>query len=72
LQPADEYECRDVLTAVGDLVQLALEVVDVGFEVVTMPHFDSEKVVVVPLSLLARCILAEECFGHLLKVAKRM
>ena len=54
LQPADECECRDVLTAVGDLSQLALEVTDVGFEVVVLHHLDGEKMVVVPLGFLAR------------------
>ena len=40
LQPADECECKDVLTAVEDLSQLALEVVNVEFEVVVLPHLD--------------------------------
>jgi len=29
LQPTDERECRDILTAVGDFGKLALEEVDV-------------------------------------------
>ena len=45
LQLAEECECRDVLTAVGDLGQLALEVADVRFEVVTLSHLDDEKMV---------------------------
>ena len=65
MQPTDECECRDVLTAVGDLGQLALDVVDVGFEVVVLPFLDSKKVIVVLLSLLTRCVLGEKCFGHL-------
>ena len=54
LLPADECECRDVLTTVRDLGQLALKIADVRFEVVALPHFDSEKMVIVPLSLPAR------------------
>jgi len=71
LQPADECDCKDVLTAVGDLGQLALEVANVRFKVVTLPHLDGEKVVVVPLSLPARCELGEEIFGHLFEVVER-
>jgi len=59
LQTDDECECKDVLTAVGDLGQLTLKVADVQFEAVVLPHLDGEKVVVVPLSLRARCVLAE-------------
>jgi len=54
MQLADECECRDVLTAVGNLDQLALDVPDVGLEAVTLPHFDGEKMVVVSLGFLAR------------------
>ena len=54
MQLADECECRDVLTAVGNLDQLALDVPDVGLEAVTLPYFDGEKMVVVPLGFLAR------------------
>ena len=72
LQPADASECRDVRTAVGDLGQLALEVADVGFEAVVLPLLDGEKVVVVRLCLLARCVLDEERFRHLLEVVERV
>jgi len=72
LQPVNECECRDILTAVGDLSQLVLQVADVGFEAISLPHHDIEKVVIVPLTLLARCVLGEERFGYLLEVAKRM
>ena len=50
--------------------QLALEVTDVGFEAVALPHFDGEKVVIILLGLLARG--SEEHFSYLLKVMKRM
>ena len=70
LQLADECECRDVLTAVGDLSQLALEVADVGFEVVALPHLDSEKIVVVRLRIPMSCVLGEKRFRHL-EVAER-
>ena len=72
LQPVDERECRDVLTAVGDIGQLVLKVAAVRFEIVAMPHLDGEKMVVVPLSLLARCVLVEEFFEYVLKVVDRM
>ena len=72
LQLADECECRDVLTTVVDLGQLALKVTDARFEVVALPHLDGEKMVVVPLSLLARCVLVEEFFEYVLKVVDRM
>ena len=62
LQLADECECRDVLTTVGDLDQLALEVADVRFEAITLPHLDGEEVMIVFLGLLAGCVLGEECF----------
>ena len=35
LHPADEGECGDVLTAIRDLDQLALKVVNVRFETVS-------------------------------------
>ena len=72
LQPTDERKCRGVLTTVGDFDQFALRVADVIFEVVTLPHLDSEKIVVVPLTLSARCVLSGERFGYLLKVMERM
>jgi len=71
LQPVDERKCKDVLIAVGDFGQLALEVANVRFEAVALPHLDGE-VVVIPLNLSARCILGEERFGHLLEVVERM
>jgi len=70
LQPADECECMDILTAVGYLDQLALEVADVRFEAVALPHLDDENMVV-PFSFPARYVLGEECFRHL-EVAERM
>jgi len=72
LQPADECECRYILTAVENFGQLALEVTDIGLEVVILPYFDREKVVVVLLGLLTRGILSEECIGYLLEVVERM
>ena len=72
LQPADERECGDVLIAVEDLGQLALKVANIRFEDVALPHVDGEKVVVVLLSLPARCVLGKKRFGHLLKVVERM
>jgi len=53
LQSVDERKCKDVLTAIGDLGQLALEVANVRFEVAALPHLDDKKMVVVPLCLSA-------------------
>jgi len=64
LQPTDERECRDILTAVGDFGKLALEEVDVWFEVVSPPYIDREKMIVVLLGLMARDVLSEERFGY--------
>ena len=72
LQPAYECKCTNVLIAVGDLSQLVLEVASVRFEAVSLSHLDGEKVMVIRLSLLARCIVGDECFGHLREVAERM
>ena len=71
LQPTDECECRDVLTATGDLGELALDVADVGLEAVALPHLDIEKMATVPLSFPVGCVLGKERFGHL-EVAERM
>jgi len=72
LQPADECECRGILTAAGNFSQLALELNDVGLEVVTLPHFYVEDVVVVILGFLTRGVLGGECFDYLLEVVERM
>ena len=62
----------DVLTTIGDFGKLALEVDDVRFEVITLPHLDGEKIMVVPLSFLERCVPCEKYFGHILEVVERM
>ena len=71
LQPADEYEYRDILTAVRELCELDFEIANIGFEAVALPHLDGEKMVVVPLSFLTGCVLGEKHFGHLFEVAKK-
>jgi len=50
LQPADECECRDILTAVRNLGKLALGVDDEGLEAITLPHLNKEEMVVVLLA----------------------
>ena len=70
LQPADEHKYRDVLTAVGDFGELALEE-DVKFEVVALPHLNEEEVTAVLLGLPAGGILSEECFSDLLEAVER-
>ena len=56
----------------GDFCQLDLEISDVRFEDVALPYLDSEKMVVVLVSLSARCALDEEHFGHFFEVMERM
>jgi len=51
LQSADECECRDILTAVGNFGKLVLKVVDARLEVVALSHFKGKKVVVILLGL---------------------
>ena len=70
LHPTNEHERGDVLTTVGDFGQLALEVADIRFEIVALPYLDSEKIVIVSLSLPAGCILGEEQLGHLEAVVR--
>ena len=72
LQPANECKCRNIHAIVGDFGQLALKLADVRFEVVTLPHPDGKKMMVIPLTLQVRCVLGEEHFGYLLEVLKRM
>ena len=51
---------------------LALEVTNVGLEVVSLPYFDGEKVVVIFLGLSTRGILSEKYFRYLLKTMEKM
>ena len=71
LQPADECACRYLLTTVGDLVELALEEIDVGFEAISRPYLDREKVVTTPLGFLQSGILCEEGLGNLREAVER-
>ena len=70
-QSADERGCRYIFTTVENFGKLASEVADVGVEVVALPHFDREEVVVVLLGLLAGGPLSDERFSYLLEVVKR-
>ena len=72
LHLADERECEDILTEIWDFSQLVQEVSDARFDIVVMPHLDSEKMVVVPLSLLTRCVLGEEHLVHLFEIVERL
>ena len=58
LQSVDESECKYIFTTVENIGKLALKVVDVGFEVVTLSYFDREEVVVVLLGLLMGGVLS--------------
>ena len=66
LQSVDKYEYRDILTAVRHLGKLAMEVADVGLEVVTLPRLDREEVMVVFLDFSAGGILGEKFLSHFL------
>jgi len=70
LQPADKCECKDILTAIENLGKQVLEVPDVGFEAINLPHLNREKVIVVLLDLLTKSILNEEHFSYLHEVVK--
>ena len=59
LQPADEFESRNIFITVRDLDELTLKEADVRLEVVTLPYFEREEVMVVLLGLLARGVLSE-------------
>ena len=60
---------QDLFFAIRDFGKLALKEVDVGFEVVLLPHLDVEEVMAIFLSLLVRG-LGKKHFGHLYKVVK--
>ena len=71
MQPVDECECKDILTVVGNFVQLALKIADVGLESITLPHLYGEDVMVVLLCLPMRGVLSEECLCYFLEVVER-
>ena len=65
LQPTDECEYRYLLTTIEDHSELALEEINVGFEVVSLPHLDGEEVVTTHFGFLANGVLCEEGLGDL-------
>ena len=71
LHPVDEHECIDVLIAVEDLGELALEEIDIWFETITLSHLHGKKVMAVLLDLPARGILSEERFNYLFELVKK-
>ena len=60
LQPANECECRYLLTIVEDFGQLALKEVDIGLEAVPEPHLDRDELITTTLGFLARGVLCEK------------
>ena len=72
LKPADECECKDILTAIENFSHLALEVADVGLKAVTLPHFNGEKMVVVLFCLLVGGVPSEKHFSYLIDVVERI
>ena len=59
MQPTDECECREILTAVENFSQLVLKVADIELEAITLPHFDGEEVVVVLVGFPMGGVLSE-------------
>ena len=72
LQSAEERECRYIFTVVENFGQLALKVTDVRLEVITLPHFDEEEMVVIFLGLPVGGVLSEERLGYLFESVQRM
>ena len=50
LQPADERECRDIFTVIGNFGELVLKVADVRVEAAILSYFDGEEVVILLVS----------------------
>jgi len=71
LQSADKRERRYLLTTIGDLGELALGEIDVGFEAIFWAYFDRKEVVTTPLGFLASSILCEEGLSDLCEVVER-
>ena len=63
LQSADERECRDIFTAVGNFSELILKKADARLEDVALSHFDCEEEVVILLDFPTGDVLGEERFG---------
>ena len=63
--------CSPLLIAIGDLGELTLEEINVGFEAIFWPHFDGKKVVATLLGFLASSILCEESLCDLQEVVER-
>jgi len=70
LQPVDECEGINFLRTVENFGELILEEIEVRLEAVSLPLFNGEEVVVVPLSLMAGGILGGERFSHLSEVVE--
>ena len=70
LQLANECEGGNFLPTVEDFGELILEEIEVRFEVVSLPHFDREEVVIVPLNLLTGGVLVRKHFSRLREVVK--
>ena len=60
------------LHAVGNLGRMVLKVAERGLEVITLSHYDREKVVIILPSLLVGDVLGEKRFKHFIKTMERM
>ena len=56
---------------VGDLDDLALKEIDVGFEIVSRPHLHGKKVMITHLGFLTSGVLFEEGLNDLREVIER-
>jgi len=59
LQAIDESKGDNFLSTIGDFDELILEEIKIRLEVVSLPHFVGEEVVVFPISILAGGVLGE-------------
>jgi len=71
LQPANECECRDILTIVMYFGQLILEEANVHLETDGWSHMDGEEVVLLLLELPSEGVLGEEQLGKTLEIMDR-
>ena len=69
---ANEHECTDIFTAIGNLDELVLKAANIRFEVVLLSHFDGEDAVVTLLGFPAGGIFDEERLGYILEIVERM
>ena len=65
MYPTDERNDSHIIITVIHQAHLALEIIDIVFEVLSELHLDCEKLIVVLLKLLSGSILVIEILLHL-------